>query len=58
MLLVVADAGPIHYLVLIGQIELVSALFDRISIPAIVRDELSRPQAPEVVRTWIAASPA
>ena len=58
MLLVVADTGPIHYLVLIGYIDLVPQLFERIFIPSVVYDELRHPSAPEPVRKWADASPA
>jgi predicted nucleic acid-binding protein len=33
-------------------------LFEKVIIPPEVRDELSHPQAPEVVREWISAAPA
>lgn len=51
-IVVVADTGPIHYLVLIGQIEILPILFERVSIPSVVRDELADAQAPEAVRRW------
>jgi predicted nucleic acid-binding protein len=53
----VADTGPLNYLVLIGQIDLVPRLFGGLSIPTLVRDELSDPTAPAAVRAWIAALP-
>jgi predicted nucleic acid-binding protein len=55
---VVADTGPIHYLVLIGHIEILPALFERIIIPSAVHGELARPEAPDRVRNWIHAPPA
>lgn len=58
MLLVVADTGPLNYLVLIGQAELLPALFKRVFVPQIVRDELAHAEAPESVRNWIAVPPA
>ncbi len=54
---VVADTGPIHYLVLIGEIELLPCLFGRVVIPMAVRAELDRPATPPAVRTWIGAPP-
>lgn len=39
-MIVVADATPIHYLVLIGEIELLEKLYKRIAIPPSVRLEL------------------
>ena len=57
MSIVVADAGPPHYLVLIDQIELLPRLFGKMVLPDIVRDELSAPGAPAQVRAWLASSP-
>ena len=54
---VIADSGPIHYLVLIGHSEILPALFEKIIIPSAVRDELARIEAPEAVRNWIQAAP-
>lgn len=54
----VADAGPLHYLVLIGHIGLLPDLFGRVVAPAAVGAELMRPQTPRSVRDWIAAPAA
>ena len=53
MRLVVADTGPLRYLVQIDQVELLPRLFEKIFIPSVVRDELRHPSAPEPVRNWI-----
>ena len=58
MPVVVADTGPIHYLVLIGESEILFRLFAKILSPDAVRDELLHPEAPEVVRAWTAAQNA
>ena len=58
MQLVIADTSPINYLLLIGHIEVLPALFDRIILPSTVRDELAALRAPAVVRNWTAALPA
>ena len=58
MRLAVADAGPLHYLVLIGEIGIAAALVDEVLIPPEVRDELDRPRTPAAVRVWIAAAPS
>ena len=58
MRLVVADTGPLHYLVLIGQIELLPRLFETVLVPEMVRDELSRARTPPSVRAWMANPPA
>lgn len=57
MAVVVADAGPPRYLVLIDQIELLPRLFGRVVLPDVVRDELNASQAPAQVRAWLASSP-
>ena len=58
MPLVVADAGPLHYLVLTGDIELLPKLFERVLVPQVVRDELANAEAPQAVRDWIARAPS
>ena len=57
MPLVVADTGPLHYLVLTGDIELLPKLFERVFVPQVVRDELANAAAPQAVRDWIARAP-
>ena len=51
--IVVADAGPLHYLVLIDCGEALRKLFDRVLVPFAVRDELLHPRAPQKVTDWI-----
>jgi predicted nucleic acid-binding protein len=55
--LVIADTGPVNYLILIGHIELLPALFERVILPVAVRRELADPDAPREVQAWIAAAP-
>ena len=57
MPLVVADTGPLHYLVLTGDIELLPKLFERVLVPQVVRDELANAEAPQAVRDCIAHAP-
>ena len=57
MRLVVADTGPLHYLVLTGDIALLPSLFEKVLTPERVRDELAHVEAPAAVRAWIAAPP-
>jgi predicted nucleic acid-binding protein len=57
MRLVVADAGPLHYLVLTGDIELLPKLFESVLSPQVVCDELRDAAAPAAVRLWIANPP-
>lgn len=58
MQLVIADTGPINYLIQIGQVELLPRVFERVAVPAAVQAELSRTGAPPPVQHWIAAPPA
>jgi predicted nucleic acid-binding protein len=58
MRLVVADTSPLNYLVMIGQVEILPALFERIFVPQTVQNELRHNEAPESVRRWIAAPPS
>jgi predicted nucleic acid-binding protein len=55
--LAVADAGPLHYLVLVEAIDLLSQLFTAVLVPQIVCDEISRAGTPQLVRDWIADPP-
>jgi predicted nucleic acid-binding protein len=56
--LVIADTGPINYLVLIGNIDLLPILFEKVILPSAVQAELTDPDAPLSVRNWIADPPA
>jgi predicted nucleic acid-binding protein len=55
---VVADTGPLHYLVLIGEVDCLPRLFETVLVPEMVRDELSRARTPPSVRAWMASPPA
>lgn len=46
----VSDAGPLHYLILIGELRILPALFGEVFVPDSVRAELLHPNAPEKVR--------
>lgn len=58
MTLVVADTGPIRYLLVIGGIELLPKLYDRVFLPRSVQGELTHLRAPENVRAWALRPPA
>jgi predicted nucleic acid-binding protein len=58
MRLVVADTGPLNYLVLIGAIDLLPKLFETVLVPQAVCDELRHPVAPALVRIWAEHPPA
>jgi predicted nucleic acid-binding protein len=53
--LVIADTGPLNYLILIGHIDLLPVLFEKVVLPTIVQSELASRKAPPSVRDWIAA---
>jgi len=57
MRLVVADTGPINYLVLVDVIDLLPKLFSTVLVPATVYRELGYPGAPMPVQDWIANIP-
>ena len=57
-MIVVADTGPIHYLILIGEIEVLQTLAGQVIIPQAVLQELQAAAAPEPVRSWFSARPA
>ena len=46
MRLIIADTGPINYLVLIGSIDLLPILFENVILPSAVRAELTDPGRP------------
>jgi predicted nucleic acid-binding protein len=56
--LVIADTGPINYLVLIECIDLLPALFQKVILPSAVQRELDDLDTPPSVRHWIANPPA
>ena len=57
-MLVVADTGPPHYLILIDAIDVLPKLFHRVLLPDAVQNELRHALAPEPVRRWIEQVPA
>jgi predicted nucleic acid-binding protein len=57
MLLVIADTSPIRYLAQIGHIDFLHRLFEKVSIPREVAEELRDPSAPLAVRSWMQEPP-
>ncbi len=57
MRVVIADTGPLNYLLLIDQVDLLPRLFETVHIPDTVRAELSAVGTPDIVRAWIAKPP-
>lgn len=56
-MIIVSDTSPVHYLILIGQAELLPSLFGDILIPEPVAIEMRHAKAPMEVREWIAFPP-
>jgi predicted nucleic acid-binding protein len=56
-MILVSDAGPLHYLVLIGCVDVLRPLYDRVVIPGAVAVELQQTATPLLVRNWMAQLP-
>lgn len=56
-MIVVADTSPLNYLVLIGHVEILHQLYDRVVVPAGAASELRDSRSPEAVRAWASAPP-
>src|SRR4051812_39137029 len=57
-MIVVSDTGPLHYLALIGCIEILPTMYGHILVPRVVcSKELSDPAAPALLRTLLQAPP-
>jgi predicted nucleic acid-binding protein len=54
----VLDTSPVCYLLLIGSIEILPALYDRLFVPPAVVAELGDSEAPQILRNWIESPPA
>jgi predicted nucleic acid-binding protein len=55
--IVVSDATPVRYLILIEQIDVLPRLFGRVLVPPAVVAELSRAGTPPPVRDWVQTPP-
>lgn len=56
-MLVIADSSPLHYLLLLDQVNLLESLYGKVVIPTTVAVELSHANAPQVVREFIKNPP-
>ena len=56
-MIAVADASPLCYLVLIGEIDLLRQLFSKVVVPHAVILELLHADAPASVRAWASNLP-
>ena len=57
-MIIVADTGPVNYLVLSGYISLLHELYGGLIIPSAVHKELLHTRSPAVVRNWADRMPA
>lgn len=57
-MIIVSDTGPLHYLIQIGEIDVLKTLAGRVLIPQAVYDELQAPNTPHQVKEWIDSRPA
>jgi predicted nucleic acid-binding protein len=55
--IVIADSGPLNYLILIEQSALLHRLYGRVLIPEAVAVELRSARAPQPVQEWIRRPP-
>jgi predicted nucleic acid-binding protein len=56
-MIVVADSGPLHYLILLEHTELLRRFYGQVLVPEPVARELSATGAPAIVREWITEPP-
>ena len=56
-MIVVADASPLRYLILIEHIHVLPALYGYVIAPPAVITELTRERTPSPVRTWVIERP-
>ena len=56
-MIVIADSGPLRYLVVIEQVHLLPQLYGRIVIPPGVVHELTQAATPQSVRLWMKQLP-
>jgi predicted nucleic acid-binding protein len=57
-MIVVADSGPLHYLILLDQTELLHRFYGQIVVPQAVLRELTSADTPQPVRDWLSSPPA
>ena len=57
-MMVVADAGPLRYLIVIEAADVLRRLYDRVLLPETVAAELQAAPTPAAVRAWLLQPPA
>lgn len=56
-MIVVADASPLRYLILIEHVHVLPALYGPVLVPPAVVDELNQERTPALVKTWLSNVP-
>lgn len=56
-MIVVADSGPLNYLILLDQTELLHRFYGQVIVPEAVLRELTSAMAPQLVRDWLSKPP-
>jgi predicted nucleic acid-binding protein len=57
-MIVVADTGPLNYLILIEAVDLLEPLYERVVIPQTVAAEMKALGSPAAGSGWISSAPA
>jgi predicted nucleic acid-binding protein len=57
-MIVVADSGPLHYLILLDQTELLPRFYGQVIVPEAVLGELTSGKAPQPVKEWLSKPPS
>ncbi|HKI03828.1 MAG TPA: DUF3368 domain-containing protein [Thermoanaerobaculia bacterium] len=57
-MIVVADSGPLHYLILLDQTELLERFYGQVIVPEAVLRELTSGSAPQAVKGWLSEPPS
>ena len=57
-MIVVADSGPLHYLILLDQAELLERFYGQVIVPEAVLRELTSGRAPQAVKDWLSRPPS
>jgi predicted nucleic acid-binding protein len=57
-MIVVADSSPLHYLILIEQVDMLRQLYAEVVVPEAVFAELTRPASPVAVSGWLVMAPS
>lgn len=57
-MIIVSDTTPLHYLIQIGQIDVLEKLFGQVVIPHAVFSETQHDKTPRAVKAWVDSRPS